>query len=81
MRPHGKLLQTLMPLQFSLIGVQIEFDKRHTVLRPRRWIPSRIRSSEPLPPEGGFLGIGGVPMSEAENATLTEISSALRLAA
>jgi hypothetical protein len=34
-----------------------------------------------LPPEGGFLGIGGVPMSEAENATLTEISSALRLAA
>jgi hypothetical protein len=31
--------------------------------------------------EGGFLGIGGVPVSEAEKATLTEISSALRLAA
>ena len=30
---------------------------------------------------GGFLGIGGVPVSEAEKATLTEISSALRLAA
>ena len=29
--------------------------------------------------EGGFLGIGGVPVSEAEKATLTEISSALRL--
>jgi hypothetical protein len=31
--------------------------------------------------EGGFLGIGGVPVSEAEKATLAEISSALRLAA
>jgi hypothetical protein len=31
--------------------------------------------------EGGFLGIGGVTVSEAEKATLTEISSALKLAA
>jgi hypothetical protein len=31
--------------------------------------------------EGGFLGFGGVPVSESEKATLTEISSALRLAA
>jgi hypothetical protein len=31
--------------------------------------------------EGGFLGIGGVPVSEAEKATLTEIAAALRLAA
>jgi hypothetical protein len=31
--------------------------------------------------EGGFLGIGGVPVSEGEKATLTEISSALRLSA
>ena len=31
--------------------------------------------------EGGFLGIGGVLVSEAERATLTEISSALGLAA
>lgn len=31
--------------------------------------------------EGGFLGIGGVQVSEAEKATLTEISSALKLAA
>src|SRR5262249_7656344 len=31
--------------------------------------------------EGGFLGIGGVPVSEAEKATLTEISSALGLTA
>ena len=30
---------------------------------------------------GGFLGIGGVAVSEAEKATLTEISSALKLAA
>ena len=31
--------------------------------------------------EGGFLGIGGVLVSEAEKATLTEISGALGLAA
>jgi len=31
--------------------------------------------------ESGFLGIGGVPVSDAEKATLTEISSALKLAA
>src|SRR5262245_11989789 len=31
--------------------------------------------------EGGFLGIGGVPVSEAENETLSEIAAALRVAA
>jgi len=31
--------------------------------------------------EGGFLGIGGVAVSEAEKATPTEISNALKLAA
>jgi len=31
--------------------------------------------------EGGFLGIGGVTVSEAEKATLAEISNALKLAA
>jgi len=31
--------------------------------------------------EGGFLGIGGVRVSEAEKATLAEISSALKPAA
>ena len=30
--------------------------------------------------EGGFLGIGGVAVSDAEKATLAEISSALQLA-
>jgi hypothetical protein len=29
--------------------------------------------------EGGFLGIGGVAVSEAEKATLAEISNALKL--
>ena len=32
-------------------------------------------------PEGGFLGIGGVQVSDKEKATLKEISSALKLAA
>jgi hypothetical protein len=31
--------------------------------------------------EGGFLGIGGAAVSEAEKATLADISSALKLAA
>jgi hypothetical protein len=31
--------------------------------------------------EGGFLGIGGVTVSEAEKATLAEISKALKLSA
>jgi hypothetical protein len=31
--------------------------------------------------EGGFLGIGGVAVSDAEKATLAQISSALKLAA
>jgi hypothetical protein len=31
--------------------------------------------------EGGFLGIGGVSVSEAEKATLAEISNALKLPA
>jgi hypothetical protein len=31
--------------------------------------------------EGGFLGVGGVAVSEAEKATLTEISNALKLSA
>jgi hypothetical protein len=30
--------------------------------------------------ESGFLGIGGTPVSEAERATLTEITSALKAA-
>lgn len=32
-------------------------------------------------PEGGFLGFGGVPVSDAEKATLKDISSALKLPA
>ena len=32
-------------------------------------------------PEGGFLGIGGVQVSDAEKATLAQISNALKLAA
>jgi hypothetical protein len=32
-------------------------------------------------PEGGFLGMGGVAVSEKEKATLKEISDALKLAA
>src|SRR5262245_59364417 len=45
------------------------------------WLRQISQSVAEAATEGGFLGIGGVPVSEAEKATLTEISSALRLAA
>jgi hypothetical protein len=45
------------------------------------WLHQISRHVAEAADEGGILGIGGVPVSEAEKATLTEISSALKLAA
>jgi hypothetical protein len=47
----------------------------------KEWLRQISRRVADASKEGGFLGIGGTPVSEAENATLSEISSALRLAA
>ena len=47
----------------------------------KEWLRQISRHVAEAAKEGGFLGIGGVPVSEAEKATLAEISSALRLAA
>ena len=45
------------------------------------WLLQISRHVAEASKEGGFLGIGGVPVSDAEKATLKEISSALKLAA
>jgi len=47
----------------------------------KRWLRQIGQHVAEAAKEGGFLGIGGVTVSEAEEATLIEISSALKLAA
>jgi hypothetical protein len=44
------------------------------------WLRTISQHAAEAAKEGGFLGIGGVRVSEAEKATLTEIASALSLA-
>jgi hypothetical protein len=44
------------------------------------WLRQIGQSVADASTEGGFLGIGGVAVSEGEKATLAEISSALKLA-
>lgn len=43
----------------------------------KAWVHHLAQKSAEAASEGGFLGIGGVPVSEAEKATLAEISQAL----
>ena len=45
------------------------------------WLRQISRHVAEATKEGGFLGIGGTAVSEAEKATLADISSALKLAA
>ncbi len=45
----------------------------------KQWLRQISQHVAEAAKEGGFLGMGGVPVSEAEKATLTEISSALKL--
>ena len=45
----------------------------------KNWLRQISQSVAEASTEGGFLGIGGVAVSDAERATLTEISSALQL--
>jgi len=46
----------------------------------KRWLQQISQHVAEATNEGGFLGAGGVPISEAEKATLTEISTALKAA-
>ena len=43
----------------------------------KRWLRDIAQKAAEAASEGGFLGFGGVPVSEAETATLAEIASAL----
>ena len=47
----------------------------------KRWLVSLARKAAEASKEGGFLGIGGTLVSEAENATLREIAAALGVSA
>ena len=47
----------------------------------KNWLRQISDQAAQASKEGGFLGVGGVPVSEAEKATLAQISSALRLPA
>jgi hypothetical protein len=43
----------------------------------KNWLRDIAQKAAEAANEGGFLGFGGVPVSEAETATLAEIASAL----
>jgi hypothetical protein len=45
----------------------------------KNWLRQISQAVAQASTEGGFLGIGGVTVSDAEKATLAEISTALRL--
>jgi hypothetical protein len=45
----------------------------------KNWLREISQSVAEASTEGGFLGIGGVAVSDAEKATLAEISSALKI--
>jgi hypothetical protein len=45
----------------------------------RRWLASISQSVAEAASEGGFLGFGGVQVSDAEKATLDQVAAALKL--
>jgi hypothetical protein len=45
----------------------------------KTWLMGISQSAAEASKEGGFLGFGGVQVSDAEKATLTDIKSALRI--
>ena len=47
----------------------------------KAWLQAIAQRVAEAAKEGGFLGFGGVPVSDAEKATLAEISGALKLTA
>ena len=45
----------------------------------KRWIYANAEKVANAASEGGFLGFGGVKVSEKEKATLAQLSAALKL--
>ncbi|MDI7863132.1 hypothetical protein MRS76_14325 [Rhizobiaceae bacterium n13] len=58
----------------------VEAKAPHDAAAFKSWLYQISESVAEAAKEGGFLGIGGVPVSEAEKATLAEISTALKIA-
>ena len=71
----AKCIETL-----RLAGAVVEAKAPDDAAAFKGWLRQISQHVAEAAKEGGFLGIGGVPVSEAEKATLTEISSALKLA-
>jgi hypothetical protein len=63
------------------VGTMLDEKAPGDALAFKEWLRQISHHVADASKEGGVLGIGGIPVSEAERATLTEISSALRLAA
>jgi hypothetical protein len=63
------------------VGTLLDTKAPGDALAFKEWLRQISHHVAEASKERGFLGIGGMPVSEAERATLTEISSALRLAA
>ncbi len=62
-------------------GAVIDAKARDDAAVFKGWLRQISQHVAEAATEGGFLGIGGVRVSESEKATLTEISSALKLPA
>ena len=63
------------------VGTLLEAKAPADAAAFKTWLQSIGEHVAEAANEGGFLGFGGVPVSDAEKATLAEISSALHLKA
>jgi hypothetical protein len=61
------------------VGVLIDAKAPGDAATFKGWLQRISQHVAEAAKEGGFLGIGGVRVSEAEKATLTEIASALKV--
>ena len=61
------------------VGVLLDTKAPEDAASFKRWLQQISQHVAEAAKEGGFLGIGGVRVSEAEKATLAEIASALKV--
>jgi hypothetical protein len=72
----GKCIETLRQ-----VGAVVDAKAPGDAAAFKGWLRQISQHVAEAAPEGGFLGMGGVAVSEKEKATLKEISDALKLAA
>ena len=75
------IMQLVTPDMIGRIASALTPRQRGDASAFKDWLRQISQRVAEASREGGFLGIGGGPVSEAEKATLTEIASAPRLAA